>query len=92
MPWGTVTVSGPAGRDVYINGNYAAPAGKTNSDFAVEYGANTFETLDDQWRVDHRAQTTVDDDHPHADAVLAAVSPPEPTRETPRDGDEGGDT
>lgn len=89
MPWGSVTVKGPAARDVHINGNYAAPAGKTNRDFVVEYGANTFETLDDRRCVDHRVQCTVAADQPHAEVTLAPVDPPEATAETPRDGDAG---
>ncbi len=47
MPWGSVTLAGPAERDVYVNSNYEDIAGKTNEDFAIEYGLNTFETLDD---------------------------------------------
>lgn len=83
MPWGSVTLAGPADRDVYINGNYEDIAGKTNEDFAVEYGSNTFETLDDQFRIDFRAEAQVNDDTPHAHTRLEAVDPPESTVLTP---------
>jgi len=90
MPWGSVTVTGPVDRDVYVNGNYEDIAGKTNDDFAVEYGLNTFETLDDQWRIDFRARVEVNDASPLVDAELGAVDPPEPTAATPPTGG-GGD-
>lgn len=82
MPWGSVTVNGPSRRDVYLNGNYEEAAGRTGATFVVEYGANTFETLDDARRIDFRARATLNEETPHADVVLAPVSPPEPTRET----------
>ncbi len=83
MPWGSVTLAGPAERDVYVNSNYEDIAGKTNEDFAVEYGLNTFETLDDQFRIDFRAEAEVNDETPHVDTELEAVDPPEPTVLTP---------
>lgn len=83
MPWGSVKVKGPPDRDVYVNGNYEEPAGKTGDTFPVEYGNNTFETLDAQDRVDNRAETVIDEDHPHQEVTLSPVSPPEPTRLTP---------
>ena len=83
MPWGSVTVAGPAGRAVHVNGNYEDIAGQTNEDFAVEYGLNTFETLDSQFRIDFRAEAEVNDETPHVDKELEAVEPPEPTVLTP---------
>ena len=83
MPWGSVTLTGPANRDVYINGNYEDIAGLTNEDFAVEYGLNTFETLDGQFRIDFRVEAEVNDEAPHVDKELVAVEPPEPTALTP---------
>ena len=79
MPWGSVTLTGPADRDVYVNGNYEDVAGQTNEDFVVEYGINTFETLDGQFRVDLRAEAEVNDESPHVTVALGAVDPPEPT-------------
>jgi len=83
MPWGSVTLAGPADRDVYVNGNYEDISGKTNEDFAVEYGVNTFETLDDQFRIDFRAEAKVNDETPRVDTALEAVDPHEPTVLTP---------
>lgn len=79
MPWGSVKLIGPAGRDVYVNGNYADIAGQTNETFAVEYGLNTFESLDSEFRVDLRAHATVNDDAAHVEATLLDVAPPEDT-------------
>jgi hypothetical protein len=89
MPWGSVRVTGPVGRDVYVNGNYDDIVGKTNEYFAVEYGLNTFETLDNRFRVDFRAQVEVNDESPRVDAQLAPVVPPESTVLTPRRGGKG---
>jgi hypothetical protein len=78
------------GRDVYINGNYEDIAGTTNDYFAVEYGLNTFETLDGRFRIDFRARVEVNDENSRAETELAPVVPPEPTALTPRDGEQGG--
>jgi hypothetical protein len=83
MPWGSVRVSGPALRDVYLNGNYAQAAGQTGTIFIVEYGANTFETLDSARQVDFRAEAVVNRETPHTEVTLAEMIPPEVTRETP---------
>ncbi len=42
MAWAAVFVKGPENRRVYINGDNE-PAGKTNKNYAVETGWNTFE-------------------------------------------------
>jgi hypothetical protein len=42
MPLSWVKVVGPANRDVYVNGNFVDPGGRTNEAFAVEIGKNTF--------------------------------------------------
>ncbi len=85
MPFGFVRLSGPAGRDVYVNGNYQDIGGQTGDDFAVQYGFNTFETLDDESRIDFRVRVEVTDDNPRVDADLEPVEPPEPTALTPDD-------
>ncbi len=41
-----VVVAGPSDQDVYTDGNYIEPAGKTNEPFEVEVGAQTFALLD----------------------------------------------
>ena len=74
MPWGSVFVIGPADQDVYINGNYEEPAGKTNNEYVVEYGENTFETLDDNGDVVLRAQALVDSDNPNVEVELQPVA------------------
>jgi len=89
MPWGSVRLVGPVGRDVYVNGNYEDIAGKTNDDFAVEYGLNTFETLDDRFCVDFRAKVEINDESPRVDKALEPVAPSEPTALTPRGGGKG---
>lgn len=79
MPWGSVKVHGPANRDIYVNGNYGDVAGTTGGVFPVEYGENTFEALDSEWRIDLRAHATVNDTSPDVETTLQAVEPPEPT-------------
>ena len=79
MSWGTVRVNSPAGRDVYINGNYAAAAGQLPSAFVVEYGPNTFETLNAGNQIDFRATANVDATHPFVVIDLAPAVPPEPS-------------
>lgn len=89
MPWGSVRVAGPEGRDVYVNGNYEDVAGQTNEFYAVEYGLNTFETLDDRFRVDFRVKVEVNDENSRPEKELEPVVPPEPTALTPRGGGKG---
>jgi hypothetical protein len=79
MPFGSVKVNGPPGREVYVNGDYEEAAGTTGDTFPVEYGENAFETLDTESRIDNRAVTVVDGDDPNQEVTLSPVSPPEPT-------------
>lgn len=83
MPWGSVKVDGPAGRRVYVNGNYGETAGVTGDMFPVEYGRNRFETLDPAYRVDFATEVIVNDANPDIRADLAPVIPPRPTTLTP---------
>ncbi|MCP4330628.1 MAG: hypothetical protein GY791_19715 [Alphaproteobacteria bacterium] len=80
MPNNWVTVNGPADRNVYINGAYEAPSGKTGAAFPVEAGPNTFETLDARKRIDNRVKKTVKEGDLPCSVTLATVEPPEPTR------------
>lgn len=73
MPWGTVRVEGPAGDEIFINGNYEQAAGRTGDTFIVEYGLNTFETLDGIGAVVLRANAVVDPVHPHREVPLEPV-------------------
>lgn len=82
MPWGSVNVKGPAGLDVYINGNYQEPAGPTNNIYAVQYGENKFETLDDAGEVSLRAQGLVDENHQNIEVELRPVAASQPGGDT----------
>jgi hypothetical protein len=79
MPWGSVTVTGRNGRNVYVNGLYGEARGKVPGPFVVEMGLNTFETLDRKRRVNFRADATVDRAHPAVSVAFEPVNPPEPT-------------
>lgn len=74
MPWGSVYVKGPDDEDIYINGNYEKPAGKTNTTYSVEYGCNTFETLDKSGNIVLRATTNVDENNLRPTVLLRTVS------------------
>jgi hypothetical protein len=54
MPSGFVTINSPLGREIFINGNYAASPGVSPGPFDMEFWPNTFEALDGTRRVDHR--------------------------------------
>lgn len=73
MPWGSVHVIGPVDEDVYVNGNYEQAAGKTNTEYSVEYGPNTFETLDEEGNVALRAEALVNEEHPNVTVELQPV-------------------
>ena len=73
MPYGSVFVRGPSNKQVYLNGNYAQSAGETNTDFMVEYGSNTFETLDENRNVELRAKITVDNDNKNPEVELKPI-------------------
>lgn len=73
MAWGAVLVKGPTDEDVYINGIYSQPAGKTNSKYMVEFGKNTFETLDKNGKVLLRAEVSVNQQNSSAEVELMPV-------------------
>ena len=70
MVWGAVFVKGPTGEDVYINGIYSQPAGKTNSKYMVEFGKNKFETLDNNGKVALRVEVFVNQDNSVSEVEL----------------------
>ena len=72
MAWGEVYVEGPDDEDVYINGNYEQSAGPTNTTYTVEYGPNTFETLDHNGNVVLRATIVVGGNNRYSKVVLQA--------------------
>jgi hypothetical protein len=74
MPTGTVTVTDPAGRTVYINGNYTPDVPKTiECTFLVEYGENIFETCTGPGKVDYRVAVTTDDTNRDCSVALEWV-------------------
>jgi len=71
---GTVTVTAPAGRAVYIDGNYTPPAPQIIPyTFLVEDGQNVFETLDDDGNVDYTATVITDAANPDRSVALQHV-------------------
>ncbi len=51
--------AGGTGEDVYVNGNYTAPAGVVGTSFLVETGGNIFETLAADLNVDWAVTETI---------------------------------
>ncbi len=77
MPFGTVTVNGQDGRDVYAGGEYGTPVGTAPGPFVVPYGKHTFETLTPARCIDFRQDGRVNKSHKNIVIVLAPVDPPE---------------
>ena len=73
MQMGSVYVKGPAGEKVYINGNYAVPAGQTNTTYPTDYGKNIFETLDEDGDVLLQALALVDENNQSVEVELQPV-------------------
>jgi len=81
MPFVTVSVSAPANRLIYINGNYTQPAGNTSRDsFVVPPGGQVFETVNGNDCVDFRKKFRVRRNDTEVTVELDAVDPPEPIR------------
>jgi hypothetical protein len=79
MSDGTVRVTSPAGRSVYVDGNYDDPDPPTIPDvILVPLKQCIFETLDAQNRVDYRGTATPTPDKPNVRLALSPVNPPEP--------------
>ena len=79
MPRGFVKITNQTGRDIFMNGNYAASAGAAPGPFDVETGLNTFETLDANLRVDNRRKVITTHTTPNHAVDLDPVEPPQPT-------------
>jgi hypothetical protein len=76
MPEGSVKITDPAGRAVYINGDYRPDFPKNiPCTFAVQYGNNIFETLTAGNRVDYRLSVTTDDGNQNCQVALVRVQP-----------------
>jgi hypothetical protein len=80
MPTGNVRITDPEDRQIYVNGVYTAPNPRTSPcTIAVEYGKNTFETLNAEQKIDFRGEATTDEDHRYTRLALDPVVPPEAT-------------
>lgn len=80
MAYVSVRVTAPPNRDIYIDGTYLRPAGRSPDDtFAVSVGRHIFETLDTELRVDNRRKFDVPQSTEVVTITLEAVNPPEPT-------------
>lgn len=79
MPQGSVRITFPKNRLVYINGNFTPDfPKKIPCTFAVEFGENVFETLNGDDEVDYRAEVTTDASHLSQKVALTAVSDADP--------------
>jgi hypothetical protein len=79
MSFVTVRVSKPLNRLIYINGDYAQPAGNSSSDsFTVPSGGQIFETVNGDRCVDNRKKFRVRPTDPEVIIALDPVDPPEP--------------
>jgi hypothetical protein len=74
MPKGTVTVTDPVGRTVFVNGNYTPDFPDTiPATFVVDYGENIFETRTSSGRIDYSRTVVIDDDAPTCSIKLKRV-------------------
>jgi hypothetical protein len=74
MPSGTVTLTFPKNRLVYLNGDYAPDfPRKIPCTFLVEHDLNIFETLDGQNQVDYRAEAVTSVNTPNIEVQLQRV-------------------
>ena len=63
-----VKVSGPKERDVFVDYDFTAPAGRTNEPFQVHSGTNTFMLISSNLVIEARAKVNVhapDKANPH---------------------------
>ncbi|TSD83048.1 hypothetical protein FFK22_039765 [Mycobacterium sp. KBS0706] len=77
MAFGSVFVKGPQNRDVFINGFFLTPQGKTNDFFVVNMGQTTFATVDAQNQIDFAGTANVSAANPNVQIVLKALNPPQ---------------
>jgi len=77
MPnWGSVTIKGSNGRDIYINGDYSLPAGKAPGPFQVPFVYSIFDTLDKNGAIDARGYIQPTLDEPNVTLTLTPIVPP----------------
>jgi len=78
MTFVTVRVDAPPNRRIYINGDYAQPAGNSSTDsFTVPTGGQVFETLNGDRKVDNRKRFRVTGTDSAITISLDPVDPPE---------------
>jgi hypothetical protein len=78
MSFASLRVIKPESRLIYINGNYADPAGHSSTDsITVASGGNIAETLNDENKVDYRKQFEVRPGDTVVVIALDPVNPPE---------------
>jgi hypothetical protein len=74
MPVGSVTITFPKNRLVYINGDYNPDSPKRiQCTYVVDYGENIFETLNGTKQVDYRAKVVTDVSNPDCQIALTRV-------------------
>ncbi|MEI9931523.1 MAG: hypothetical protein WDM89_13550 [Rhizomicrobium sp.] len=77
MPdWGSVTITGIDGSDIYINGDYSLPAGKAPGPFVVPFVYSIFDRLDANGAIDARGYAQPIPDDPDVTLVLTPIVPP----------------
>jgi len=76
MSFASLRVTKPENRLIYINGNYAEPAGHSSIDsITVASGGNIAETLNQDGKVDYRKQFEV---KPGATVIVIQLDPVNP--------------
>lgn len=78
MSFASLRVAKPENRLIYINGNYAEPAGHSSTDsITVASGGNIAETLNKESKVDYRKEFEVKPGDTVIIIDLDPVNPPE---------------
>ena len=78
MAFASLSVSKPANRLIYLNGDHENPAGNSSTDsFTVSSGGNTAETLNGDGKVDFRKKFRVGPRDKSVTIELDPVTPPE---------------
>lgn len=70
MAFGSVRITGPLGRLIYINGNHDEAAGKSPGPFAVEFGRNLFETINGKDEIDYAGKVMITAASPNVELAL----------------------
>jgi len=79
-----VTVKGPNGRAIYVNGVYEESVGTIEKSLSLNPGTHRFETVlrrtkaEGGDRIDFRGRVVKVPDHAKVECILKPVDPPEP--------------